>query len=986
MKRPGKKIEQNEMGSETFLGYVVGIGASAGGLEALERFFSTCPYDSGLAFVVVQHLSPDHKSMMADLLSRYTKMPIHLVEHGMLIRANCVYLIPAGTLMRIVNHHFQLTPKSPHIFTLPIDIFLNSLSENYHAHAIGVILSGTGSDGTRGAYAINDEGGFLLAQEPASAKFDGMPNSVIATGLVDEILPAEALAARIIAHTINPQKKVALPIAAINERPFDEDSALEMIFQRLAQSGGVDFHDYKMATVSRRLERRMQVKRIANVQDYALLLEEDSVEVANLRRELFIPVTSFFRDTLAFAELSKVAVHNIVLKVPAGETIRVWSAGVATGEEVYSIAMLFMEAFEQEKRWPNLKIFATDANPLILEMAAAGQYPESIAAELTPERLERFFYKTGSSFTIKPELRQCVVFARHNLLVDPPFTRMDLVSCRNTLIYFKAEAQVKALHRLQYATKAEGYLFLGSSESLGGMNKSFTTLSNKYKLFQRNQASLPFVLEANIGENSLYLPQVVKRNKSNLRTRVLNDISLIDESTASLLKAYAPPSILVNERHEVIHIFGDLQSYLKLREGSASLDINRVLPEVLVSVVSALLYKAFKDKTTLYSDMVTLKANDQSQRTLRLCVRPVHIESDDRYALVVFEEQMSKSAIDFKVVDIDAQTSERIEVLQLALAATRESLQATIEELETSNEELQATNEELMASNEELQSSNEELQSVNEEMNTVNAEFQEKVLRLNQANADLDSMAKAVGVATIFVDPQLQITRFTADVVGLFKLRDTDIGRPLSDIRHTLHDTDLTHYFETTLKTGRVFEQEVSSENGHTYLLRILPYHVPSSHLPGAVATFTDVSAIQDKLRLQAILNALPEHLAVLAHDGSIAMVNEAWRRFAKANGDPLLLHSAEGSNYLEACQILDESAQTSSNKGDDNSDLVSAQKAYFGVKGVLEGRLAFFSHKYPCHSPTEKRWFVMNVAPILGQYEYGVVVSHNNITAWVDE
>ncbi|BBP44563.1 chemotaxis protein CheB [Thiosulfativibrio zosterae] len=960
--------------SPHYNGYVVGIGASAGGLEALERFFSTCPNNTGMAFVVVQHLSPDHKSMMSDLLARYTQMPIHLVEHGMKIEANKVFLIPAGTLMRIVNHHFQLTRKSPHVLTLPIDIFLNSLSENSKAHAIGVILSGTGSDGTRGAYAINDAGGFLLAQDPTTAKFDGMPNSVIATGLVDEILPPEALAERIVAHIKNPQKRVATNNTLSSERPFDEESALEMIFQRLAQAGGVDFHDYKMATVSRRLERRMQVKRIANMQDYALLLEEDNTEVANLRRELFIPVTSFFRDTLAFEELAKVAIQDIVTKVAVGETIRVWSAGVATGEEVYSIAMLFMEAFEREKRWPNLKIFATDANPLILETAAAGQYPESVAAELTPERLERFFHKTGSVYTVKPELRQCVVFARHNLLVDPPFTRMDLVSCRNTLIYFKSEAQVRALHRLQYAARSEGYLFLGSSESLAGMSKGFTTLSNKYKLFQRTQVSLPFILEANISDNQLYMPHAIKRQRTQLRSRVLNDISLIDESTANLLKAYTPPAILVNERHEVVHIFGDLQAYLRLREGSASLDVNRILPEILVSVVSALLFKALKDKTTLYSDMVTLKANDLSQRTLRICVRPIVIESDERFALVVFEEQNLAGKLDLKVVDIDAETSARIEILQQELAATRESLQATIEELETSNEELQATNEELMASNEELQSSNEELQSVNEEMNTVNAEFQEKVLRLNQANADLDSMAMAVGVATIFVDPQLQITRFTPDTVGLFKLRDSDIGRPLSDIRHTLHNADLTQYFEKTLQTGRIFEQEISSENGNTYLLRILPYHVASNPLPGAVATLTDVSAIQDKLRLQSILDALPEHVAVLANDGTIAMVNTAWKRFAKANGDPLLKFSGVGNNYLESCHVMDDSADP------------SIQKAYYGVKAVLEGQTAFFSLKYPCHSPTEKRWFVMNVAPILGHYEYGVVVSHNNITAWIED
>ena len=969
-----KSTNKTQDSTSNFSSYVVCIGASAGGLEALELFFSRCPKDSGMAFVVVQHLSPDHKSMMSDLLSRYTEMPIHIVEEGMYIRPNNVFLIPPGTLMRIANDRFQLTKKSPHTLTLPIDIFLTSLSESYREKSVGVILSGTGSDGTRGAYAINDAGGFLLAQKPSTAKFDGMPNSVIATGLVDEILTAEKLAARIIDHGNNPQKKVLDAVLLETQRPFDEDSALEMIFQALALSGGVDFHDYKMATVSRRLERRMQVKRIANMQDYALLVEKDPTELASLKRELFIPVTSFFRDTFAFEELSKIAINDIVNKTAAGETIRVWSAGIATGEEVYSIAMLFMEAFEREKRWPNLKIFATDANPHILEVAAAGQFPESIAAELSQERLERFFHKSGNVFTVKPELRQCVVFARHNLLMDPPFTRMNLVTCRNTLIYFKSDAQVRALHRLQYATNYEGYLFLGSSESLASMNKGFKTISSKYKLFQRNNVSLPFALEANSDKSQLFVPHVAKTFKGTVRPRGFNDVSLIDEATSELLNAYTPPSILVNDQNEIIHIFGELQPLLKFKAGSASLDVNRVLPEVLVSVVSALLYKSIKESQVMTSDLVTFKDNNNHKHTLRICVRPVKIESDSRYALVIFEEQQVQTSETLNVVDIDVEVSARIDVLQQELAATRESLQATIEELETSNEELQATNEELMASNEELQSSNEELQSVNEEMNTVNAEFQEKVLRLNQANADLDSMAKAVGVATIFVDPDIQITRFTPDAVKVFKLRDSDLGRPLTDIRHTLRDADLNSYFESTLQTGRIFEKEISSESGETYLLRILPYQVPSEHSLGAVVTLIDVTAIQDRVRLQSILDALPEHVAVLTNDGTIGMVNAAWRRFAQANGDPDLLHSGEGSNYLEACRVLDSSQDTD-----------SAQDAYLGVKGVLEGQLPKFSLKYPCHSPTEKRWFVVNVAPIVGQYEYGAVVSHNNISPWVE-
>ncbi len=964
------KNNKSENSNRASTPYIVGVGASAGGLEALENFFSGCPKNTGLAFVVIQHLSPDYKSMMGDLLSRYTQMPIHIVEQGMQIKPNNVYLIPSGHLMKLVNNCFELTQKTPHVLTLPVDIFFKSLAINSKEKAIGVVLSGTGSDGTRGAYSINESGGLLLAQEPQTSKFNGMPNSVIATGLVDDILPAEKLVERIISHTENPSlKSVSTRVLADAERPDDHDSALEMIFELLLQTSGVNFEDYKMATVSRRIERRMQVKHLPAIEDYAQLLSQDKAELANLRRELFIPVTRFFRDIEAFADLSKLAIEEIIDDTNIGETIRVWCAGVSSGEEVYSIAILFMEGFDKRKRWPNLKIFATDANPLILEVAAAGQYPESIAAEVTPERLERFFTKNNGLFTVKPELRQSIVFAKHNLITDPPFTKMDLVSCRNTLIYFKADAQSQAIHRLQYATKTNRFLFLGSSESLLSNDNAFKVLNQKSRLFKRHANTLPFSIDAQHSQNGVY---AVGRERTNLpNNRINQDLSSLDSATQDLVQSYAPPAILVNEQHQAIHLFGNVQPYFNLRDGAVNMEITKILPENLVSVVSALLYKAVKEGIVLYSNYLQVKLSDGQNQLVRVCIRPILNDNVERLALIAFEKAEKQHDSLAPAVDIDQEINTRIESLQSELAATRESLQATIEELETSNEELQATNEELMASNEELQSSNEELQSVNEEINTVNAEFQEKVMHLNQANADLETMGKAVGVATIFVDNALKITRFTPDAVDIFKLIDSDIGRPLSDIRHTLQEAKIIDLFTKTLNTGRACETEVRGENGRTYLLRILSYQAPNSIKPGAVATFTDVSAIQDKDRLQAILDALPEHIAVLSKDGTIRMVNESWKRFARANGDPDLIHSGIGSNYLTACNINASNKET------------TQTQSYFGVKGVLEGSLPSFSLLYPCHSPTEKRWFVLNSAPILGHFEYGVVVSHSNISAW---
>ena len=573
-KHAGRKSETApaEPGGRIFDGFIVAIGASAGGLEALERFFHHCPSRTGAAFVVIQHLSPDHKSMMHDLLGRYTQMAVKVVADGMPIEADKVYLIPPGTVMRIASGHFQLTPKSPHLLTLPIDIFFNSLAEEQGNRSIGVILSGTGSDGTRGAAAVNAAGGFLLAQEPSDARFDGMPSSVIGTGLVDAVMPAEELGQRVVSHINNIPVAPQVPLGPVARIPLSPEEAQEGILQLLLQSGGIDFHDYKQATLLRRIERRMQVRHLRSLDDYLALLEQDRNELTVLRRELLIPVTSFFRDTEAFNALRTEVIEPLVKQTATGEAIRVWTAGCSTGEEAYSIAMLFMEAFEAQKRWPSLKIFATDVNQANVDFAAAGQYPDSAAAELTPERLERFFHRTGNTYTVKSELRQTIVFARHNLLADPPFTRMSLVSCRNTLIYFTPDAQRRALNRLQYAIRSEGYLFLGSSESLAGNTAGFAVLQAKHKLFKRFGPVLsPSFTPAEAMRGS-YVPAIKGKRPTTLH-KALDDSAFVDEAMHMLLDDFAPPSMLVNERHEVIHMFGDVAPFFRARSGTASLEL-----------------------------------------------------------------------------------------------------------------------------------------------------------------------------------------------------------------------------------------------------------------------------------------------------------------------------------------------------------------------------------------------------------------------------
>ncbi|MBP8285219.1 MAG: PAS domain-containing protein [Rhodoferax sp.] len=952
---------------------IVAIGASAGGLEALEKLFAGLSSQSGATFVVIQHLSPDHKSMMANLLARHTAMPVVMVEQDMLIEPNRVYLIPPGSIMHMGAGKLTLTPKSPRTLTLPIDVFFKSMAEHYGVRSVGVVLSGTGSDGTRGAAAINDAGGFLIAQEPDDAKFDGMPRSVIATGLVDAILPVDQIGARLLAHINNqPIVKAAVSLDTINDplRATSPEAALNGIMHLLLQVGGIDFQEYKTGTVMRRIERRMNVCQVTALENYLELLNSDRHEVLTLRRELLIPVTSFFRDTEAFDILSRQVIEPLVARKQAGESVRIWLAAVSTGEEAYSVAMLLLEAFDQLKHWPTLKIFATDVEQQNIETAGAGTYPESIAAEVSPQQLERFFVKKGNTFAVKNELRQCIVFARHNLLTDPPFTRMDLVVCRNALIYFRPGAQERALKRLQYALLPGAHLFLGSSESLGELNKDFTTVSARHKIWQMVRA-MGYPLE--VAKSSGYgYPSIPLAGIQPLRPGRLKP-TLVEQGFNTLLKAFAPPAaILVNARHELMHSYGEVNRFVRLREGHASLDMNRILPEPLVPVAVALVFKASREGTSVISDRLKYNTPDGSVQYLRLSAWPVEDSETDRLTLLAFEQLHATSTVPepMTAIDLDSETAERMEVLERELTATRESLQATVEELETSNEELQSTNEELMSSNEELQSSNEELQSVNEELNTVNAEYQEKIDILNRLNADLDNMAQAVAAGTVFVDDRLNLTRFSPDATHIFRLRDSDLGRPLDDLAHTLLYPELIADLSRTLKNEIKIEKEVRGINGLHYFVRMLPYRVPSSSNRGAVISFMDVTALHEVSRLQSIIDALSEHIAVLNSSGVITLVNSAWRRFAIENGDAELTASGPGVNYLGVWKDMHQPPDAS---------IGDAER---GVREVLEGRSRHFTLEYPCHSPTEQRWFVMNVGPVGGE-QPGVVVSHLDVTQW---
>jgi two-component system CheB/CheR fusion protein len=962
--------------------HVVAIGASAGGLDALEKLVAELPADSGAAFVVIQHLSPDHKSMMASLLARHTAMPVHMVESDTVIAPNQVFLIPPGALMHTDGRMLRLRPKNPRSLTLPIDVFFQSLATHHGRHAVGVVLSGTGSDGTRGAGAINEAGGFLLAQAPENAKFDGMPRSVIATGLVDAILPVEQMAQRIVGHV----RKQVLS-AREEESParapglgIGADAALSGILHLLLQMGGINFEDYKPGTVMRRIERRIGVQQVGSIEAYLGLLNQDRAEVLALRRELLIPVTSFFRDTEAFEALMTQVIAPLVASKEAGQTLRVWCAGVSTGEEAYSIAMLFLEAFEQAKRWPTLKIFATDVEQVNIEAASMGTYPESIGAEVSPQQLERFFVKKGSSFVVKNELRQCIVFARHNLLADPPFTKMDLVVCRNALIYFRSAAQDKALRRMQYALGSKGYLFLGSSESLGELQRDFQTLSVRHKIWQVvRPTALPLDLARSGASTAQNLSGHSRRVGPGAGPRTHHP-SVVERGYSALIKAFSPPpAILLNASHELMHSYGDVQRFLRIREGQASLEVHRILPDPLVPVAAALLFKSARENGPVASDWIRLPEPPEADgktrgAALRLCAWPVGEHEGQRHTLLSFESAAStETAGEPLPVDVQSEHAERIEVLEHELAATRESLQATIEELETSNEELQATNEEMMSSNEELQSSNEELQSVNEELNTVNAEYQEKIEILNRVNADLDNLIRVASDCTVFVDEKLQLTRYTPQATRIFRIRPGDLGRPLDDLAHTLDYPELMRDLRSALALEQAVEVSRTGGPGRHFLIKMLPYRVPSSAMRGVVLSFTDTTSLRDASFLQSVLDALVENVAVLDPQGVITMVNRAWLAFASENGAAAPTCSGVGMNYLAVCEACS------------GTDAAYAQRAAAGLRAVLSAQQEQFGMEYPCHSGDQERWFVMNVSGLRGAdgARLGAVVSHVNITAW---
>jgi two-component system, chemotaxis family, CheB/CheR fusion protein len=777
---PTLNVLTGDTGRKSVSHFVVGIGASAGGLEAIEHFFDHVPDDSGLTFVVVQHLSPDFKSLMDELLARHTKLPIHRVEDGMAIQPNAIYLIPRKKNMVLSFGKLLLTDQDQKAgLNLPIDHFFQSLAQDMKDRAIGVILSGTGSDGSRGLKEIHEAGGLVVVQEPETASFDGMPKAALATGVADLVLPPALMPERIALYSQHPVRadlrKLRLDVVSGDE--------LTAVFALLRRQFGVDFSLYKPSTLGRRMERRMTLQNVETLAEYVTRLEADSEELDHLYRDLLVEVTQFFRDKDAFQILRSEVIPKLCEQASTEDGLRVWVPGCATGEEAYSLAMLFHEHLEASKRNLDIKIFATDVHRTSLEIAGAGAFREASVAELPRAYLDRYFVHKRNQYVVNQELRKMVIFAPHNLTKDPPFTKLDLITCRNVLIYLNPATQRKILTLFHFGLRTGGVLFLGPSENVTDLEEEFDVVDRHWKVYRKRR---DIRLHPGTGLATMPLSETAMLFRHHLANQGKSDAHFPDVYE-NLLARYVPPSLLLNEHHELVHSFGDARKYLQVPEGKATTDLLKMLDHPLRIAVSSALHQATKALTPVVYTGVRTKLHD-AETTLKVSVVPLPNKrtQSNFYQVCLETEEAAAAPEPLTTFDVQGESVQRITGLERELMYTKEHLQSTIEELETSNEELQSTNEELVASNEELQSTNEELHSVNEELYTVNAEHQRKIEELMQLTSDMDNLLASTDIGTIFLDLDLHIRKFTPAIAKLFNLVPHDVGRPLKHISNNL--------------------------------------------------------------------------------------------------------------------------------------------------------------------------------------------------------
>ena len=826
---------------------IVGIGASAGGLEALEQFMAHVPVASGMAFVVIQHLDPTQPGMLPELLQRSTVMPVLQAKNRMKVIPDHVYVIPPNRDLSILHDRLcLLEPIAPRGLRLPIDFFFRALADDRREHAVGVILSGMGSDGTLGLRAIKEFGGLVLAQEPADAKFDSMPKSVINAGLADIVARAELLPLRI-SETVQHSPRAHGGLALNELESAAQQSAFDKICVLLRARTSHDFSYYKKTTVYRRIERRMAIHQMDRIATYARFLRENPQEVDLLFKELLIGVTRFFRDPASWAYLQDVALPQLLATYPAGAALRAWVAGCSTGEEAYSLAIIFREV-QQRLNPPgrySLQIFATDLDPDAIEKARQGYYPANIATDVSEERLLHYFIESDNGYRVGKKIREMVVFAPHNLIMDPPFTKLDILTCRNLLIYFDAELQKKLLPLFHYSLKPGGIFMQGSAESIGNFTDLFEPLENKARLFRRSGRPVRPV------EVAFPTRQITNKTESLMDNKPeLPPVNLQGLADDLLLQQFSPAAVLVNATGDLVYISGRTGKYLEPAAGKVNWNIHAMARKGLREEISLALPKALRTGERVVCPNLNLESTGGTL-VVNLTVQPIlEPAALCGMAMLVFSDVANPPLVAAEISGKrSARSSPQVEELELALSQVqaqvqtlREEMQSSQEELKSTNEELQSTNEELQSTNEELTTSKEEMQSLNEELQTVNVELQSKVDELSAANNDMKNLLNSTDMATVFLNNALHIRRFTTQATRLFKLIPGDVGRALSDIVTDLDYPGLLHDAKEVLRTLAFVDREVKTSDERWFQVKIMPYRTQENVIDGVVITFNDIS------------------------------------------------------------------------------------------------------------------------------------------------
>lgn len=820
---------------------IVGIGCSAGGLDALEKLLSHVPAGSGMAYVIVQHLDPVHVSALPELLQRVTTMPVVEAVNGMAVQPDCVYIIPPNKDLSLLRGELHLfAPVAPRGLRLPIDFFLRTLAEDQGPHAVGIILSGMGSDGVFGLRAIKDKTGLTLAQDPTSAQADSMPHSAIEAGLADIVAIPEAMPALMADYFKLPAR---LPQAEPPARA-NAQSALDKILILLRDRSGNDFSSYKNTTLQRRIERRMALHQMADNNDYVSYLRENPQEIDLLFKELLIGVTHFFRDPQVWESLRDEAFPALMALHPGGKTLRAWVPGCSSGEEAYSLAMVFKEALEVIKPQArfSLQVYATDLDPDAIERARKGIYPPNIAADVTVERLARHFTSEGEGFRVRKDIREMVVFAPQNIISDPPFTRLDVLSCRNLLIYFTPQLQKKLLPLFHYGLNRGGLLLLGSAESIGNFGHLFAPVNSKARLFQRKEPPIPLsLLEFPTG----IPPHAALSAAAPASERAEN----VEQLTDHLIQQhFAPAAVLVNGDGDILYISGRTGKYLEPAAGKVNMNLHAMAREGLREALSGAIGRALRESQPIHLKGLRVENNGGTQM-VDVIVQAIDKPEPLRGRVIVVFKDVARHAPRKTRKSAGAESQEvfslELQQAREALQIAHEETQTTVEELKSSNEELQSTNEELQSTNEELTTSKEELQSLNEELQTVNAELQSRVDDLTWVRNDMTNLLNSTEIATVFLDNEMNLRRFTTDATKLFKLIPGDVGRPLSHVVTDLDYPQLKDDAERVLHTLVFQEKQVATHDGRWCRVRIMPYRTQDNVIDGVVITFIDITAIK---------------------------------------------------------------------------------------------------------------------------------------------